>query len=111
MVDYIPQQGDIIYLDFNPQAGHEQSGTRPALVVSSSEFYKKTKMAMVCPISTNAKIFPLHIQLDDGMKTKGMVFCEHIKSLDISARNARYVEKLSDKTMEKVKSYIMACLN
>lgn len=110
MVDYIPNQGDIIYLDFDPHAGHEQAGSRTALVVSSRDFYEKTRMTMVCPISSNTKNFPLHIPLDENLDTNGMIFCEQIKSLDISVRNAKFIERVSDSTIKKVKSYIIACM-
>ncbi len=99
---YIPRQGDIITLEFNPQAGHEQKGRRPALVVSNHTFNNFTKMAMVCPITNTNKGFPLHVPLDELTKNTGVIMCEQVKTLDIIARNAVYKEKVSADIMEEV---------
>jgi mRNA interferase MazF len=68
---YQPKQGDIIVIDFDPQAGHEQKGRRPCLVVSNNQFYMRTKLAMVCPITNTVSGFPMHILLDNRTKTTG----------------------------------------
>lgn len=99
---YTPQQGDIIYLDFSPQSGHEQAGRRPALIVSNDSFYQFTRMAIVCPITNTNNGFPLHIQLDHRSKTTGVILCEQCKSLDISARNASYEETLPPDLLNSV---------
>lgn len=98
---YFPNQGDIVFLNFNPQSGHEQAGHRPALIVSSSVFYQYTKLAIVCPITNTNKPFPLHIPLV-GTKTTGYILTEHIKCLDIYAREAQYVETLGQTTLDDV---------
>ncbi|MBE6139113.1 MAG: hypothetical protein E7174_01215 [Firmicutes bacterium] len=72
---YIPKRGDIVYLDFNPTKGHEQSGFRPALVLSSDIFNNFTNMVIVCTIITNTKEFPTHYLLTDTKKIKGSVLC------------------------------------
>lgn len=91
---YIPQQGDIIKINFNPTKGHEQQGYRPALVISNNFFNKVTNMSILCPITNTNNDFPLHVPLDGRTKTTGVILCEHIKSLDISERNAVFIEKL-----------------
>lgn len=101
-MDYMPEQGDIITLEFDPQVGHEQKGRRPAMVVSNNIFNDFTKMAMVCPITNNNRSFPLHVALDDRTSTTGVVMCEQIKTLDISARNALFKEKSPQDIMEEV---------
>ena len=68
MVKYIPKQGDIVYLDFNPIKGHEQKGNRPVIVISNNVFNKYTKMVVVCPITSNIKNFPTHYNLEDTKK-------------------------------------------
>lgn len=88
------EQGDIVHLDFNPQAGHEQKGKRPALVVSSRTFNEFTSLALVCPITSNNRGFPLHVSLDDRTKTRGVIMCEQVKSLDLHARNATFFERV-----------------
>jgi len=88
------EQGDIIRLNFNPQAGYEQSGRRPALVVSNNSFAQITKkMAMVCPITRKDKNLPFHINLDNRTQTTGVILCDQAKIIDIQARNFEFVEK------------------
>ena len=86
-------QGDIIYLDFDPQAGHEQKGRRPAFVVSNNLFNKFTKAAIVCPITNTDKDIPIQVRLDNRTKTTGVIMCEQVKALDVNKRNAEFVEK------------------
>lgn len=95
-------QGDIIKLNFNPQAGHEQAGYRPALVVSNKIFNEKTNMVIVCPITNTNNLFPLHIPLDERTETTGVVLCEHIKAVDIKARAYKVIEKAPKDILSKV---------
>lgn len=95
-------QGDILKLNFNPQAGHEQSGYRPALVVSNDFFNQKTNMVIVCPITNTNNAFPLHVPLDGRTETTGVVLCEHVKALDVNARSCRVVEKIPKDLLNKV---------
>ena len=101
-MEYTPEQGDIITLEFDPQAGHEQKGRRPAIVVSNNTFNRFTKMAMVCPITNTNRGFPLHVALDDRTTTTGVVLCEQVKSLDISARRAVFNEKAPSDIIDEV---------
>ncbi len=97
------EQGDIIYLNFNPQAGHEQKGKRPAVVVSNNIFNRFSKLLLVCPITNTNKKHPFHVELDDRTKTTGVILCDQAKMLDIACRNAEFVEKLpSDLISETV---------
>ena len=93
MAIYSAQQGDIIMMDFTPQSGHEQSGRRPAIVVSNDFFNRVTNMALVCPITNTLRPFPLHIALDERSQTTGSILCEQVKSLDLAARRAEFKEK------------------
>ncbi|MFI3173985.1 MAG: type II toxin-antitoxin system PemK/MazF family toxin [Bacillota bacterium] len=102
------KQGDIIKLNFNPQRGHEQSGYRPALVVSNNFFNQKCNLTIVCPITNTDREFPLHIPLDSRTTTTGYVLCEHIKSLDLKNRNYRLIEKLPPDILENVLNVIFA---
>ena len=99
---YVAEQGDIILLEFDPQAGHEQKGKRPALVVSNNTFNSFTNLAIVCPITNTNKGFPLHVPLDENTKTNGVIMCEQGKSLDLSARNAVFLEKIPPDILEEV---------
>ena len=110
MVKYIPKQGDLVYIDFNPIKGHEQSGHRPAIVISNNIFNTKTNMAILCPISSNIKEFPTHYILEDSKKIKGSVLCEHIRSIDYDARRIKYVESASENDLLSVIMLTNACI-
>lgn len=110
MVKYIPNKGDIVFLDFTPTKGHEQSGYRPAVVISNNIFNKNTKMVILCPITSNTKEFPTHYLLKDSKKINGSVLCEHIRSIDYEIRNLRFVEKTSNADFENIINLLTACL-
>ncbi|MGD9678467.1 MAG: type II toxin-antitoxin system PemK/MazF family toxin [Vulcanibacillus sp.] len=99
---YIPEQGDIVFLEFDPQAGHEQRGRRPALVISNNTYNNFTKMAIVCPITNTKKGFPLHVELDERTNTSGVIMCEQVKALDLQARNVIFYEKVPREIIEEV---------
>lgn len=87
------KQGDVVWLDFNPQAGHEQAGRRPALVVSSSSYNATGALVMVCPITNTKTRHVIRPQLPDTMGITGCVLCDHARFVDLAARNAAYAEK------------------
>ena len=107
---YIPNQGDIVYLDFTPTKGHEQKGYRPAVVISNNIFNKNTKMAILCPITSNEKEFPTHYLLKKSKKIKGSVLCEHIRSIDYEIKNLKFIEKTSREDFESIMDLLNACL-
>ena len=107
---YIPKQGDVIFLNFNPTKGHEQAGFRPAVVISNNVFNQNTKMVMVCPITSNDKYFPTHYNLEDTKNIHGAVLCEHIRSIDYESRNVKFVEKLSDNDFLSVITLLDVCI-
>lgn len=111
MVKYIPEQKDIIYLDFTPQSGYEQMGRRPALVLSNKDFNNQTKLALVCPITSNMKEYPLHIKLNNTKKIKGVVMCEQMKTLDFIARNAEFKEKITDDNYNNIINVIKSFID
>ncbi|MDO4289490.1 MAG: type II toxin-antitoxin system PemK/MazF family toxin [Eubacterium sp.] len=96
------KQGDIIKVNFNPQAGHEQAGYRPALVISNNFFNQKTNLTIVCPITNTNNQFPLHIPLDRRTKTTGVILCEHVRALDLNARAYSVVEQLPKDLLKTV---------
>ena len=107
---YIPKQGDVIFLNFNPTKGHEQAGFRPAVVISNNVFNQNTKMVMVCPITSNDKYFPTHYNLEDTKNIHGAVLCEHIRSIDYESRNVKFVEKISDNDFLSIITLLNACI-
>jgi len=98
------KQGDIVWLDFDPQLGHEQKGRRPALIISNEDFHFATnhRMAMVCPITSTHKPFPFHVPLDDRNKTKGFIMCDQVKVFDIRMRNPKRIENVADDILDDV---------
>ncbi|MCI6015223.1 type II toxin-antitoxin system PemK/MazF family toxin [Dysosmobacter sp.] len=90
------EQGDIVYMDFDPQTGHEQRGRRPALVVSSNLFNRVNSLTMVCPITHTDRGSPFHIRLDDRTETDGVVMCDQVRMLDLNSRRAAFEEKAPD---------------
>lgn len=104
------KQGQIIRINFSPQSGHEQRGTRPALVVSNDFFNEKTDMTIVCPITNTNNKFPLHVPLDERTVTTGVVLCEHIRSMDIQARGYTVIEEIPADLLEKVLEIVQAQL-
>ena len=105
---YNPKQGDIVFLDFSPQSGHEQAGRKPGVVISNEQFFRRTKFAVICPITNTDNKFPLHIPLDDRTKTTGVILAEHMKCLDVVSRNIQFVEKMPDDLLEKTLAYVKA---
>jgi len=89
------EQGDIVFMDFCPQTGHEQAGRRPAVVISKTAFNRKSSLVMVCPITHTGRGLFFQPKLPDGLKTDGYVLCDQARFLDIGIRNADFVEKVS----------------
>jgi mRNA interferase MazF len=87
---YIPDSGDLIWTDFDPTRGREQSGRRPALVVSPSAFTENTGLAIVCPITSRVRPFPTSVLLPPGLPVAGEILLSHIRSVDTAARPVRY---------------------
>lgn len=107
---YIPKQGDIVFLDFAPTKGHEQTGLRPAVVISNNIFNLNTKMVILCPITSNKKEFPTHYLLKNTKNIKGSVLCEHIRSIDYEVRNLKLVEKTGKEDFQNIMDLINACI-
>ena len=103
MKAYTPAQGDLVWLEFNPQAGHEQAGHRPALVLSRKEYNQKTSLAVFCPITTKPKGYPFEVAVE-GRKVHGVVLADHVKSLDWKARKATFIEHADPKVLRETLS-------
>ena len=96
------KQGDVIWLDFDPQTGHEQRGRRPALVVSNESFNRFSKMSMVCPITNIDKNHPFHVRLNQKTFVQGVILCDQSRTLDIYARNYEKIESLPKSLLSEV---------
>lgn len=99
---YSPERGDIILINFSPQAGREQAGKRPALVLSPQAYNEKVGLALMCPITRQIKRYPFEVELPTNIKTKGVILSDHIKNLDWQSRNAEFIEKLPKEVLEDV---------
>jgi mRNA interferase MazF len=106
---YTPEQGDIVYVNFDPQSWHEQKGKRPALIMSSSIFNQHLGLAFICPITNKDRGYPFHVKLSE-LKTTGFVMCEQMKSLDYNARNISFVEKIDEDTLETAQALVSSIL-
>lgn len=92
MVDsYVPDKKDIVFITFNPQAGHEQAGHRPALVISPKAYNEKTGLAIFCPITTKIKGYPFEVLIPEGLEVKGAILVDQVKSLDWRIRQAKFI--------------------
>jgi mRNA interferase MazF len=109
--DYIPDKGDVVWIIMNPQAGHEQAGRRPALVLSPTAYNGKTGLALLCPITNQIKGYPFEVSLTKNSKVSGAVLADQIKSLDWRARRAEFCCKTSKLLVSKVKIKVDALLN
>ena len=104
-------QGDIIWMDFNPQTGHEQAGRRPALVISNSKFNATGALTMVCPITNTRTRHAIRPELPETMHTKGCVLCDHARFVDLTARNASFHEKAPVKLVQTVLDILQILLS
>ena len=87
---YCPKRGDIVWLTFTPQIGHEQAGHHPALILSPELYNRKVGLALVCPVTTQVKGYPFEVPIPKGLEVSGVVLADQVKSLDWKARRARF---------------------
>jgi mRNA interferase MazF len=99
---YVPTRGDAVWITFNPQAGHEQAGRRPALVLSPSSYNRKVGLAILCPITGQVKGYPFEVTIPSGSKLGGVILADQVKSLDWRFRKAEFICKLSRETTSEV---------
>ncbi len=107
---YIPERGDAIWINFNPQAGHEQSGKRPAIVLSPQSYNGKVGLCLLCPITNKAKGYPFEVLIPENLGVTGVVLSDQTKNLDWRARNAEFIAKLpesvTNEVLKKLKSLL-----
>jgi len=105
VVKYIPEQGDIVALTFDPQSGHEQKGRRPAIIISNKVFNQHLGLAFACPITNTKRDFPFHIEVDSEQLT-GFIMVEQMKSIDYKSRKIKFIEKAKQETIDEVLSIV-----
>ena len=99
---YVPERGDVVWISLSPQAGHEHSGRRPAVVLSPAAYNGKVGLAILCPITTQAKGFPFEVWIPEGLPVKGAVLSDQTKSLDWRARQAEFICVLPEQIISGV---------
>ncbi|MDE3090072.1 MAG: endoribonuclease MazF [Chloroflexota bacterium] len=100
--NYIPQRGDVVWITLNPQAGHEQAGRRPALVLSPVAYNGKVGLAILCPVTNQIKGYPFEVVVPDGLAITGAILSDQVKSLDWRARDAELICTLPTPTVTQV---------
>ncbi len=108
--EYVPDTGDLIWLDFTPQAGREQAGRRPAVVLSPRRYNEKTSLAVVCPVTSQVKGYPFEVSLPPRSRIKGVILSDHLKNLDWRQRGAQKAGKISQSILEQVRARVAALL-
>lgn len=107
---YVPDRGDAVWINFNPQAGHEQAGRRPAIVLSPSSYNRKVGLAIFCPITSQIKGYPFEVVIPAGLKVTGAVLSDQVKSLDWKVRDTELIVKLpasvTDEVLKKLKTLL-----
>ncbi|MDR2595865.1 MAG: endoribonuclease MazF [Treponema sp.] len=98
---YSPERGDIVWLNFNPQSGHEQKGKRPAIVISPGEYNEKTGLGLFCPITSKIKNYPFEVRINNK-KINGVVLSDQIKSLDWETREIEFIVKETYETINEI---------
>jgi mRNA interferase MazF len=101
-MDYVPKRGDVVWLNFNPQSGHEQAGRRPAVVLSPQAYNQKVGLAIFCPITNQQKGYPFEVVIPVGLRATGVIISDQVKSLDWRVRRAEYLTTLPGPVVEEV---------
>jgi mRNA interferase MazF len=96
---YVPERGDAVWISLDPQAGHEQAGRRPALVLSPSTYNRKVGLALFCPITNQVKGFPFEVSLPADIAVTGVILADQVRSLDWRARRAELIAQVPDETI------------
>lgn len=109
-MSYIPERGDAVWIDFNPQAGHEQSGRRPAIVLSPRSYNGKVGLCLLCPMTSKVKGYPFEVLFPSSAGVTGVILSDQAKSLDWQLRNAEFITKLpkavTSEVLKKLKSLL-----
>ncbi len=102
--NYVPDRGDVIWINLNPQSGHEQSGRRPVVVLSPAKYNGRVGMAILCPITNQIKGYPFEVELPSDLQVTGVILSDQVKCLDWKTRKAEFICKLPSKlTIEVLK--------
>ena len=107
---YVPDAGDLVWITFDPQAGHEQRSRRPALILSPRAYNAKARLAIACPITSHVKGYPFEVALPDHGKVSGVVLADHVKNLDWSARRVKFAATAPAEVLTDVRERLRVLL-
>jgi len=107
---YVPERGDVVWLQFTPQAGHEQAGRRPAVTLSPRSYNAKVGLGLFCPVTSHIKGYPFETRLPEGLHVTGVALCDQVKSLDWEIRQAQFVDRLPETTVTEILAKIQTLL-
>ena len=114
MNSYTPDRGDMVWINMNPQTGHEQAGRRPAIVLSPFDYNKKVGLALFCPITNQIKGYPFEVAIPKGMKVTGVILSDQVKSLDWRVRQVEFLGKIHEpvivETLKKLNTLLRIAL-
>ena len=102
MTNYIPDRGDVVWINMNPQAGHEQTGRRPAVVLSPSVYNVKVGLALFCHVTNQIKGYPFEVIIPDGLNVTGAILSDQVKSLDWKVRNVEFFHKIPESVILEI---------
>ncbi len=108
---YVPRRSDLVWLSFDPQAGHEQAGRRPAFVLSPESYNRKTSLLLACPVTSRVKGYPFEVALPPGLPISGVILADQIKSLDWRMRKAEFIARTSTAVLEEVLSLVLPLID
>jgi len=111
MPTYVPRRGDVVWLTFDPQAGHEQAGRRPAFVVSPEQYNRKVGLFLACPVTSRVKGYPFEVPLPEKLPVSGVILSDQIKSLDWRARRAEFAAATTALTFSEVVARILPLID
>ena len=111
VANFVPDRGDIVWLTFDPQAGREQAGRRPALILSPRRYNEKSSLALACPITNRAKGYPFEVPLPNGLQITGVVLADQVKSLDWRQRSAEFVIGIGERPLGDVLDKVLLLLS
>jgi mRNA interferase MazF len=106
----VPDRGDLAWVTFDPQAGHEQAGRRPALFLSPTSYHAVAGLAIVCPVTQQAKGYPMEVSLPAGLSVSGVVLADHVRSIDWRARHAEILGRAPDRVLQEVTAKLRSLL-
>jgi mRNA interferase MazF len=107
-VSVLPERGALVWVNFTPQSGHEQAGHRPALVISPKIYHERSKLAVVCPITSNTRPWPWKVLLPEGLEVSGAVVVDQVRAVDRAARGLRLAGQAPETVVAEIQAKLAA---